>query len=557
MSSEPITQNTLFYGDNLPILRDYFQSQSIDLIYLDPPFNSNRSYNVLFKEESGQESEAQITAFEDAWHWDKTAAMTYHELIQNAPLNVVRMIGALREFIGENQMMAYLAMMTARLVELHRVLRTTGSLYLHCDPTASHYLKLILDMVFGVENFRNEVVWKRASAHNDPNKYGNIHDVLFFYTKSKTYTWNPQYTPYTQEYLNSEWKHLPSGRRYKSENMLDPQGKMNEYDFMGTIARWRTNYNGMIELWNAPQTEVPNSHGRIKLGKDGNPIKRCRIIFLDEMKGVPLQTLWDDIYSLRGGATERLGYPTQKPLALLERIIQVSSNPGDMILDPFCGCGTAITAAQKLNRRWIGIDITHLAITLQKYRLKNSFNILPGRDYRVIGEPSDYAAAEQLAKDNRYQFQWWALSLVGAKPIGEKTSSKAGKKGKDRGIDGIINFIDDTKDTLKSIVIQVKSGKVKPGDIRDLHGVIERENAAIGVFISLEPPTQEMEKESASVDFYTSKLWQKSYPRIQILTIKELLDGKQIQMPPSQVASFKSAEKIKLPAKQTKLDESI
>jgi site-specific DNA-methyltransferase (adenine-specific) len=275
------------------------------------------------------------------------------------------------------------------------------------------------------------------------------------------------------------------------------------------------------------------------------------------MKGVPLQTLWDDIYSLRGGATERLGYPTQKPLALLERIIQVSSNPGDMILDPFCGCGTAITAAQKLNRRWIGIDITHLAITLQKYRLKNSFNILPGRDYRVIGEPSDYAAAEQLAKDNRYQFQWWALSLVGAKPIGEKTSSKAGKKGKDRGIDGIINFIDDTKDTLKSIVIQVKSGKVKPGDIRDLHGVIERENAAIGVFISLEPPTQEMEKESASVDFYTSKLWQKSYPRIQILTIKELLDGKQIQMPPSQVASFKSAEKIKLPAKQTKLDESI
>lgn len=554
MSSEPITQNTLFYGDNLPILRDYFQSQSIDLIYLDPPFNSNRSYNVLFKEESGQESEAQITAFEDAWHWDKIAAMTYHELIQNASLNVVRMIGALREFIGENQMMAYLVMMTARLVELHRVLKTTGSLYLHCDPTASHYLKIILDTIFGPLNFKNEIVWKRTTAHSSSKRYGPIHDILFFYSKTEKFIWNPQHTPYSQDYIEKFYRQVDKDNRHYTLSDLTAAGirhgssglPWHGIDITAKGNHWKFTIENLEDL---------NKKGRIYWPPGGGMPRYIR--YLDELKGIVLQDIIDDIMPIGAQAAERLGYPTQKPLTLLERIIQASSNPGDIVLDPFCGCGTAITAAQKLNRRWIGIDITHLAITLQKYRLKNSFNILPGKDYRVIGEPSDYAAAEQLARDNRYQFQWWALSLVGAKPISEKTSSKAGKKGKDRGIDGIISFIDDTKDTLKSIVIQVKSGKVKPGDIRDLNGVVERENAAIGVFISLEHPTQEMEKEASSVDFYTSQLWQKSYPRIQILTIKELLEGKQIQMPPSQVDSFKSAEKIKIPAKQTKLDESI
>ncbi|MFZ5820349.1 MAG: site-specific DNA-methyltransferase, partial [Chloroflexota bacterium] len=438
---KPITQNSLFYGDNLPILREYLPDESIDLVYLDPPFNSNRSYNVLFKDEGGQEADAQITAFEDTWHWGRDAERTYHDIIQNAPSRAAVMLGALREFIGTNQMMAYLVMMTARLIELHRVLKPTGSLYLHCDPTASHYLKIVLDTIFGVQNFRNEVTWKRSSAHNDPtSRFGRISDILLFYTKSDKAAFNKLFTPYSKEYLSSEWKLLPSGRYYKAENMLDPQNRMQEYDFMGTKARWRTIPEKMMDLWNAPQTEVPNSHGRIKLGEDGKPTKRCRIIFLDEMQGVPLQDLWDDINYIAGGSAESMGYPTQKPLALLERILQASSNPGDLVLDPFCGCGTAVVAAQKLERRWIGIDVTHLSISLMKYRLKDAFGLVEKRDYAVVGEPEDISSARQLARDDRYQFQWWALSLVQAKPLGGE--GREGKKGSDKGIDGAINFVD-------------------------------------------------------------------------------------------------------------------
>jgi site-specific DNA-methyltransferase (adenine-specific) len=292
MTPKTITTNTLFYGDNLPILREHIADESIDLIYLDPPFNSNRSYNVLFKDEHGDEAEAQMTAFEDTWHWNSATERTYHELIQNSPARVAVMLGALREFIGANQMMAYLVMMAARLVELHRVLKPTGSLYLHCDPTASHYLKILLDTIFGPQNFRNEITWKRSSAHNDPtSRFGRISDILLFYSKTENNAFNKQYMPYSKEYLSSEWKELPSGRFYKAENMLDPQNRMQEYDFMGTKARWRTIPEKMMELWNAPQTEVPNSHGKIKLGENGKPIKRCRIIFLDDMLGVPLHQL--------------------------------------------------------------------------------------------------------------------------------------------------------------------------------------------------------------------------------------------------------------------------
>jgi adenine specific DNA methylase Mod len=333
-------------------------------------------------------------------------------------------------------MMAYLTMMANRLLQLHRVLKATGSLYLHCDPTASHYLKIVLDGVFGKINFRNDIIWKRASAHNDPSRCGNIHDNIFFYSKTDNYIWNRVYTPYSKEYIDAEFTQLPSGRFYKAENMLDPRNSMEEYDFMGTRARWRTNLEGMMELWNAPQTEVPNSHGRIKLGKDGKPTKRCRIFFLDDLPGVPLQTIWDDIISLRGGSEERLGYPTQKPLTLLERIISSSSNEGDVVLDPFCGCGTAVHAAQKLKRKWIGIDITHLAISLIEKRLKDAFKT--GLEFEIHGTPKDLDAARDLANRDKYQFQWWALGLVGARPVEQK-------KGADQGIDGKILFRDDPR----------------------------------------------------------------------------------------------------------------
>jgi DNA modification methylase len=413
-------------------------------------------------------------------------------------------------------MMAYLVMMTTRLLELHRVLKSTGSLYLHCDPTASHYLKIVMDSVFGVQNFQNEIVWKRASAHNDPKKYGNVQDVLLFYTKTKDYTWVPQYTPYSREYIDAEWNELPSGRFYKAENMLDPQNKMEEFDFMGTAARWRTNLNGMLELWNATQTEVPNSHGRIKLGKNGKPIKRCRIIFLDEMKGVPLQTWWDDIFSLRGGSLERLGYPTQKPLALLERIILASSNPGDVVLDPFCGCGTAVHAAQKLGRQWIGIDITHLSIHLIERRMKEAF---PGLAFEIHGEPQDHDSARDLALRDKYEFQFWACSLVGAQPY------KGGKKGADTGIDGIIYFQDD-KAGAKKIIVSVKGGEhVTRTMLADLKNTVDREGAQIGLFVTLADPTEPMQKEAVSAGYYINP-YNEQFPKIQILTIADLLDGR-------------------------------
>lgn len=531
-------KNKLFFGDNLDIMRGHnIHDESVDLIYLDPPFNSKASYNVLFQEKNGTSSPAQITAFEDTWRWDIKAEGAYHEIItgKRAPAGLINLIQSLRTFLGQNDMMAYLVMMANRLVEMHRVLKPTGSIYLHCDPTASHYLKLVMDAVFGIRNFQNEIVWKRTSAHSDPRKCGKIHDVILFYSKSETYTWNPQYTSYSPEYLDSEWRQLPSGRFYKAENMLDPRNKMPEYNFMGTIARWRTSPEKMMALWNAPQTEVPNSHGRIKLGRDGKPIKRCRIVFLDDLPGVPLQSIWTDIISLRGGASERLGYPTQKPESLLERIIQASSNEDDIVFDPFCGCGTTIAVAERLGRKWIGIDITHLAITLMRHRLKNTY----GKDlrpYEIFGVPKDIQSAYTLAEHDRYQFEWWACGLVDARPAQEK------KKGADSGIDGLIYFFDDDSGKAKKIIVQVKSGNIKRGDIATLKGDVEREKAVIGVFITLKEPTRSMIEDAASAGFYDPSHIKFKAPKIQILTVEELLAGKQIDYPKGYEATFKQAK---------------
>ncbi len=480
----------MYYGDNLHILREYIPNESIDLIYLDPPFNSNRSYNVLFRDESVKEAESQLTAFEDTWHWDTTAERLYHDLATDSSPEISGMIGALRDFIGANQMTAYLVMMTARLAELHRVLKQTGSLYLHCDPTASHYLKIILDTIFGGKNFRNEIVWCYRRYTAASNRFQRIHDIIFFYGKSEKSVFNDIRIPYTDK-----------GGKQDSHYRQDEEGRW---------FRWQK-----------------------RKGKE--PYK----VYLSE--GVRLGDWWE-IQHINASSNERLGYPTQKPLALLERIISASSNEGDIILDPFSGCGTAVVAANKLNRKWIGIDITHLAVALLKYRLKDAFGVTEGKEYQVIGEPKDVASAGQLAHDDRYQFQWWALSLIQAKPVGGDPGSRKGKKGKDRGIDGIITFIDDPYEKPKQVIVQVKSGKVKSGDIRDLTGTAEREKAAIGVFITLESPSKDMQTEAVSAGFYKSPGWNRDYPKIQILTIEELFSGAQVQMPPVK-ATFKSAQK--------------
>ena len=534
---DPKTHYTkhFFYGDNLPILRDYIPDESIDLIYLDPPFNSSRSYNVLFKNESGVASEAQMTAFDDTWHWGESAEETYCDLVE-ASGDVGNMIAALRQFVGTNQMMAYLVMMAARLVELHRVLKPTGSLYLHCDPTASHYLKIILDSVLGGENFRNEVIWKRSYGHGDSRKsMGRSHDILLCYTKSDNYILNRFFHEHNPKYIREFFRFEDQRGVYKLENLTSPNPRPNlTYEYKGyppPIKGWRVNLERMKQL---------DAEGRLHFPAKPNG-RIMKKVYLHELEGQPMTDLWTDIPPISAHDQERLGYPTQKPLALLERIIQASSNPGDIVLDPFCGCGTAVAAAEKLSRRWIGIDVTHLAISLIKYRMGGMF---PACKFGVIGEPEDVGAARQLAQDNRYQFQWWACSLVRARPIGGETGSKTGKKGSDLGIDGVINFIDDVSGTPKRVTVQVKSGHIKSGDIRDLHGVVDREKAAIGVFITLEMPTGDMTREAVSAGHYTSTFWGQNYPKIQILTIEDLLNGKQVKMPPD-FGTFKQAQKAK------------
>ena len=536
-----MSENTLYYGDNLPILRDHIATDSVDLIYLDPPFNSNRNYNVLFREESGKEAEAQITAFEDTWHWNDAAEQTYHDLVTNGPETVSRMVAALREFIGANQMMAYLVMMAARLVELHRVLKPTGSLYLHCDSTASHYLKIMLDTIFGPVYFQNEIIWKRKTGRGETshksNRFGTSTDTILFYAKSAVSTFNSQFNSDAEgyeDYVAKFFRHVDEqGRRFRIDNLASPNPRPNlMYEYKGyqpPAKGWAISKEKM-ELW--------DREGRLYFpkSKDGR-IQRKR--YLDELKGKPVQNLWDDIDMISAHSAERLGYPTQKPLALLERIISASSSPGDVVLDPFCGCGTAIAAAQKLGRRWIGIDITHLSIALQKYRLAAMF---PGISFRVVGEPEDLESARRLADDDRYQFQWWALSLVKAQPLGGAAGSKEGRKGSDKGIDGVITFIDDATNKPKRALVQVKSGGVKAGDIRDLVGTLDREKSAMGIFVTLEPPSRPMIAEAAAAGHYASPGWQRSYPRLQILTVAELLDGAEVKMPPTSV-TFKQARR--------------
>ena len=560
------TPNTLYYGDNLDVLRQHVPDESVDLVYLDPPFNSNASYNVLFKERSGEESPAQIKAFTDTWDWTLESERTFeHEIIlnPNTPSKVKDMITALRQFLGSNALMSYLVMMTPRLVELRRVLKPTGSIYLHCDPTASHYLKLLMDAVFGSERFLNEMTWKRSSAHSDTKqgmrRAGKIHDVLLVYTKSGDYVWNAQYTPYTEDYLLAEYRHVDAGgRHYKETDVTAAKpGGDTEYDWrvkrqIDKGRRWEPDltdeYTSPLEGWEykgvRPYSGRYWAYSKSNLAafwKEGSLVHRetgmPRLMqFADDMPGIPLQDLWDDIPPALGN--ESLGYPTQKPQALLERIIQASSNEGDVVLDPFCGCGTAVAAAQGLKRRWIGIDVTHLAVALMKNRLKTGFGIVPGKDYDVVGEPVDVGGARALAEQDRHQFQYWAMSLLEAFP------REQGKKGADKGVDGVVYFIDGPRRAPHKAIVQVKSGKVSSPLIRDLKGTVEREKAALGLFITLDEPTRDMRAEAVSAGFHHSDLWQRDYPKLQIRTIGDLLQGNQFELP-MHPSMYQAAQRVR------------
>ena len=475
--------NVIYYGDNLEILRKHIPDESIDLIYLDPPWKSDQPYNIIFKEPTGKPSQAQIQAFDDIWHWTAETQRAYEEIIESAPSNdVVEMMRAFWNFLGRNDVMAYLTMMCIRLIELHRVLKETGSIYYHCDPTLSHYIKVMMDAVFGKEHFRNEIIWRIGWVSGfKTQKKGWIrnHDVILYYTKSDNFTFNKQYIPYPEDYVRRGGT-KPSGPGIPLE-----------------------------DTWNCSEK--------------------------DKLHSIMIMSF----------SKEKVGYPTQKPVALLERIIKASSNEGDVVLDPFCGCGTTLIAAESLKRKWIGMDITYLAVDVMKYRLREAF---PNIKFKVIGEPVALSDAKRLASEDTRQFRIWAVSKIGGRP--------AEKESWDRGIDGFYYFKDGEE--VKKAVIQVKSGKIKPSDMRDFCHVVERESVEMGFFITLRKPSKEMVKEALSMGFYTDALGNK-YQKVQILTIEDILSGKKPDTPqkisPYEVSVAKTRGNKKNKTKRRKKDE--
>ena len=548
--------NVLYYGDNLDILRRFIPDESVDLVYLDPPFNSNASYSVIFKDESGRGSDAQMTAFDDTWHWGPDPERQYLYLTNSAYHQgrvappVSALIGAFHEGIRPSPMLAYLVEMAVRLVELHRVLKPTGSLYLHCDPTASHHLKLVLDAIFGPENYINEIVWKRQTSHNDAAQgakhFGRLQDVLLFYAKGPDYYWQQPYRAYDAEYIDAFYRHVEpgTGRRYRLSDITAPGGaspaKRNpHYEFLGVTRYWRFTQERMQRMY---------EEGRIVQTKAGTVPAQKR--YLDEMPGMPLGTWWDDIRPVQAQGSERLGYPTQKPLALVERIVSASSRPGDIVLDPFCGCGTATVAAQKLGRQWIGIDITYLAIAVMRQRLRDSFPELG--EVEVVNRPTEVAGARTMLRDgsleHRYQFQWWALDLVGATPRGSVE-----KKGADRGVDGVITFTG-AGGKPETCIVSVKSGNVNRAMIAQLKGDMHAHGAAMGLFVTLEEPTASMAQEAAEAGYYHSDVSGRDYSAVQILTVRELLDeGRKPNLPLLVLPAYQQARPVKKAAEQAEL----
>lgn len=533
-------RNRLYYGDNLEILRG-FPDGSVDLIYIDPPFNSKRDYNVIFDGAVAEEH-----AFADTWSW--SGVKKELDLVEREPQRyaVIRgFLDAMESLLGRSSgMYCYLAMMSVRVVELHRVLRHTGSFYIHCDPTSSHYLKTLMDAVFGAEHFRNEIVWKRTHSHGGASRLGPVHDTILFYTKTDDYLWNPQYTPYSEGYKENFFKFQdPDGHRYRSTILTGSgvrhgaSGKpWRGVDPTRVGRHWAIPGYVRPLLGDIPPSDVQaaldelDSIGRILWpDKEGGTPSFKQ--YIDDMEGVNLQDIWTDIPPIPSKAAERLGYPTQKPLALMDRILRSSSKKGDTVLDAFCGCGTTVAAAEKLGRQWIGIDITFRAIELIRQRLIDHYYGNEAefeRRVEVLGVPKDLESARHLAVSTdplRKQFEKWACTALGG------VHNEA--KGPDAGVDGFIPFkLADGK--TQKCLIQVKSGRVTITDIQRFNSVLDYFRAPMGVFFTLEKPTSPMTSYVAQLPPYKPKWGGQElvdYPRLQIITVEEHFHGKRPEVP--------------------------
>lgn len=497
-------KNQLFYGDNLEVLRKYIKDESVDLCYIDPPFNSKRNYNQIYNN-IGTEDKAQAQAFTDTWTWtpfsnDEFEAIKGNKNMVFTKQSIDLMLG-LEKVLGTGSLFAYLVSMTQRIAEIHRALKPTGSFYLHCDPTASHYLKLVCDALFCSRggDYLNEITWIYRERELSKKHWNKKHDVILFYTKSDKYTFNYQEVmlPYSEYTFEKKFKHKDEKGNYR---LRYKDGK------------------------NDPKVEDENTYRQYA---DAGVLARD----------------WFDIPIINQAAKERLGYPTQKPEALLERIIKASSNEGDVVLDAYCGCGTSIAVAERLKRNWLGIDITYQSISLILKRLEDSFGKSLLDDIILSGVPKDFASAVALANKEddrvRKEFEKWSVLTF--------SSNRAiinDKKGGDGGIDGIaymVDFDESNKVAYKQVIFSVKSSKtLSPTVIRDLFGTIEREKAEIGYLITLYPMPN-LVKEAAKYGTYQNKMFGHTYPKISVVSIQELLDGQRMNLPTAEV--LKSAER--------------
>ena len=508
------------------MLREHVADESIDLVYLDPPFNSKAQYNVLFKSPTGAAADAQLEAFRDSWAWGDVAEDAFEDVVTYGG-GAARMLVALRASLGESDIMAYLAMMSVRLLELHRTLKASGSLFLHCDPTASHYLKVILDGIFGPAAYRNEIIWKRQTAHSDAKaRFAIVSDSILYFAKSASTKFNVVREPLDPAYVARFYRYTDAdGRAFSLDNISAPAG-----GGMAAINKITGRPNGWYEWkgyappsrgwrYSKESMERLDSEGRIHY--PANKSQRLRLIrYLDENKGQVVGNIWTDIAPLHGAAKEALGYPTQKPMALLERIVAASTQPGDVVLDPFCGCGTSVHAAAKLGRDWIGIDVTHHAVTIIEDRLIRAY---PNARIQTEGRPRDLASARELSRRDKYQFQWWANWLFGVDQYRER------KKGADRGIDGERFFLNGPRGVGR-IIISVKGGDhVGVEAVRDLRGVLDREKAELGVLVTLATHTRAMTAEAASAGYMQTVHGR--FPKLQLVAVEDLFSGRRPLLP--------------------------
>ena len=531
--------NHLYFGDSLDILKQLSRQHPagfIDLIYIDPPFNSKRNYNVLFETVDLHDAKAQKEAFADTW-----SNVSYKDTIEELKLihlNLHKFLDAL-DHAGINQSAVnYLTTMSIRIFYIRKVLKDTGSFYLHCDPTMSHYLKIVCDLIFGEKNFRNEITWKRSSAHNDAKQgrkaFGNITDIIFYYTKTDDYAFNTQYTPYTQEYIDDFYYHMEEdGRRYRLGDLTAAKGGGDtSYDFYGTKP-----YKGRFWAYSKANMEKYKEDGRLYFPKSGGTPSYKR--YLDEMPGIAAQNVWDDIKPLQAKDIERLGYPTQKPVKLLERIIQTSSNEGDLVADFFCGCGTTVAASQKLNRNWIGVDISHLAIGLIRKRLLDTYGEPIIKTFTVDGLPKDVGSARALAiaPQGRMHFQDWVIeTLLGGVANEKKTG--------DGGYDGYTTLEID-KGKKEIVLIEVKSGNIGVGNLRSFAKTVQQQKVSVGILVCFaDQITKGMLSEAKGEGYFRPDLFDTRYDRIQIISVEDLLAGKQPNLPhSSETGPFKKAER--------------